>query len=109
MRFRSKFVAEVRRTLTALGLRACPVCGSERLAFSEWPVLLPVKGAPWPSRPRDKDAGVMYAVAVRCDVCGHVLLFDSECHRAGGPPIVTSLSEAEGDELDEAGPAGTRA
>lgn len=101
MRFRKRFISDVRERLTGLGLRSCPVCTSATLSYSPWPALVPVKGAPWPSRPRDREAAVMYAVAVRCDACGHLLLFDSETHRRGTEsPMITSLSDAEEDEAD---------
>lgn len=81
MKWRKETLGHIAERITALGLRACPVCGSETLAAKARPVILPMGGSPWPSAHRpepDPGSNILFMVAISCDLCGHTLLFDSE-------------------------------
>jgi hypothetical protein len=85
MRFRSKTQQEIMARLSQLGLSSCSVCQTGALFVSPYPVLVNFGGFPVdPSDPRhDPDANVWFALKVECDVCGHMMLFNSE--RYHGP------------------------
>jgi hypothetical protein len=102
MRFRKTFLAETRDTLNRLGLDACTVCGSRDRGFLTTPVVLPIGGAPRPDNP-DPEANFLFALALRCDTCGNLVLFDSEKFRKDQPTLVQGLTEAEEDELEAGG------
>jgi len=101
MRWRQTFMAEVAETLQHLGLRVCPVCGSEEsLSIGCCPVLL-VDGDFPPDADalplgQERDGDMTFAVRVECTTCGHLMLFNSERYRAGDEKImVLGLVEEE--------------
>jgi hypothetical protein len=77
MLFTEPAIKEMAARITSLGLQTCPVCGSGTLEALPRPILLPVGGCPWLE---DRDAGtnVLIMLAATCDLCGHMMLFDSE-------------------------------
>jgi hypothetical protein len=96
-RWRRSFLREVMAELMRLGLSACPVCGASELEMLARPRLLHVGGPGaqgWRRRP-DADESMDYLIAVRCDLCGHELLFDSERYRRDGDTVLVSGPEEE--------------
>jgi hypothetical protein len=92
-RWRESFMTEVVQSLQQLGVKACPVCGSEdSLGIGRRPVLL-VDGEFPPTMinvplESDPDRQVTFAVQIECATCGHIMLFNSERHRTGDEPIL---------------------
>ena len=100
-RFRKTFLDETRDTLNQLGLGGCPVCGSSDRGLLRLPVVLPLGGLPWSTRSRDDETNVLFAIALRCESCGNLTLFDSEAFRKSEPSLVEGLTEEEEDELEQ--------
>jgi hypothetical protein len=98
MRWRQAFMAEVSDTLQRLGLRACPVCGSqESLDMSPFPVFL-ADGR----FPAETGTDLTFAVRVECGTCGHVMLFNAQRYRTGDEKILMlGLAEDEESSLGE--------
>ena len=93
MRYGKKVLTEIAAWITSLGLRSCPVCGSDSsLGASPYPVLLNIGGFHHEKNdPRwDPEANVRFMIEVRCEVCGHSMLFDSEKFHPGDEPILFS-------------------
>jgi hypothetical protein len=101
-RWRRSFLAEVTAELTRLGLSACPVCGGSELQMLARPRVVHVggRGARGFLQTPDADETTEYLVAVRCSLCGHELLFDSEQYRHGDQPILVRGTH-EDDEADQ--------
>jgi hypothetical protein len=98
-RWRRSFLREVRAELMRLGLSACPVCGASELEMLARPRLLHVggPGAQGWKRRADADEGIDHLIAVRCDLCGHELLFDSERYRRSGESELVSGPDEDDD------------
>lgn len=61
--------------ITQMGLNSCPVCDSDSaLGLLPQPSLMPIGGAPWMAG----EGNVLFMAVVRCESCGHTMLFDSE-------------------------------
>src|SRR5919198_4882427 len=99
MRFRRKILDDIAAQITRLGLQRCAVCGSDSsMQASPYPVLLSIGGFHHErADPRwDPEANVRFMIEVRCEVCGHVMLFDSEkFHGPNEPVLVTGPPEVE--------------
>lgn len=103
MRFRQKTLKEIAEHIVRLGLAKCPVCGSESsLGASPYPVLLSFGGFHHePRDPRhDPEANVWFAVNVECQVCGHMMLFNSERFHHGNEPVLFQGSIELEQEMD---------
>jgi hypothetical protein len=98
-RWRRSFLSEVTAELTRLGLSSCPVCGGSELQMLARPRVLHVggRGARGFLQGPDPDETTEYLVAVRCSLCGHELLFDSEQYRHGDEPILVRGAAADED------------
>ena len=84
-------VEEFRDHLQRIGLRTCPVCGSETLGISPAPVNLPWRGPAWRDAGEpgyDAQANILYLFLVTCDLCSHVMLFDSERFTPKDRPVL---------------------
>ena len=95
LRVRQKILTEIAARINQLGLQQCSVCGSDSaLHASPYPVILQIGGFHHEKDdPRhDPEANVRYMIEVRCEVCGHSILFDSEKFYTGDDPIFTTLS-----------------
>ena len=103
MRFRKKAVLEMRDHIARLGLSGCSICGSETsLGLSDYPVLVSFGGFPHEKTdPRhDPEANVWFAVKVECQVCGHMLFFNSEGFSGGDEPVLFVGSREYEAEID---------
>ena len=92
MLWRKEIVREIGDHLVRLGLSKCPVCDSDSaLTIHPRPAILPIGGSPWPNPPRhpgpEPGANILFMVLIRCDLCGHSLLFDSERFHDGDTPV----------------------
>lgn len=108
VRFRKKILAELRDHISRLGLHSCPVCNSQTLGISEFPVIVNYGGFQFEQTdPRyDPEANIHYAILVECAICGHMMFFNSERFHHGDEPILfmgTREHEAEIDPPDESG------
>ncbi len=74
--------------ITQLGLATCPVCGSDQLGLMRWPGVLHVGGHRERGDPRDSSENILFMAIVECQLCGHVLLFDSEKFHGGDERIL---------------------
>jgi DNA-directed RNA polymerase subunit M/transcription elongation factor TFIIS len=93
MRWRQTFMTEVMGSLQRLGLRACPVCGSdESLSMSRSPVFLVDGESPpdedAPARDEHNDGELTFAVRVECSTCGHLMLFNALRYRTADEKIL---------------------
>ncbi|MFF1822261.1 hypothetical protein ACFVWG_33455 [Kribbella sp. NPDC058245] len=92
-----------------LGLSSCAVCGTGQLGVLRLPVMQNIGGF---QRERsdpewDAEANVLFLVQVECDVCGHVLLFNSErLEPSSTKSLVLGLTQEEEDALPDDDPAG---
>jgi hypothetical protein len=84
MRFREQAVEQITAHLQQLGLARCPVCSGETLGVDRRPVWMYVGGVP---EAKDSTTNIVYLLRVLCQVCGHVMLFDSEQYAKGDDPI----------------------
>lgn len=88
VRWRKTFIAEVAGKLQQLGVKACPVCGSESLGVDPLPVVILRGGLPPTasniSRDEDPYRQVDYLVRVECELCGSSLMFNSEKYSTSG-------------------------
>jgi hypothetical protein len=64
--------------IVQLGIQSCGICGSEALVMGPSPVMLPVGGTAWDPPGTPLRGNVLFMALVRCETCGHALLFDSE-------------------------------
>lgn len=109
MRFRKKILEEIAAQITRLGLQRCPICTSDSaMGASPYPVLLNIGGFPHErSDPRwDPEANVRFMLEVRCEVCGHSILFDSEKFHGPNEPVLVNVPPELEDELEAAGEDG---
>ncbi len=106
MRFRRKFLGEMSQRISQLGLDRCGVCDSERLLVGKRPAIIPIGGIHHErDHPRwDPEANVLFMVMLTCDLCGNVLLFDSERLVPGEQKMmVEGLTEEEELAAEESG------
>ena len=93
MQYTEEFIAEVAGHISRLGLTVCPICKTDA-SLNAWrlPVTLEVGGARHPPRDKrhDPDATTLFMVTVECNLCGHVMLFNSNRFRRGDEPIFLS-------------------
>jgi hypothetical protein len=100
-RWRKSFLVEVTQSLQQLGVKTCPVCGTEDgLAIGRRPVLV-IDGALPSAASRvpmeaDPDRQVTFAVRVECTTCGYLMLFNAEQHRGGDEKILVT-GQVEGE------------
>ena len=90
VQFAQPFLDEVRSALGALGVTSCPACRSESVLIDSRPTIISVGGFhhPEPDPRHDPEANVVFAVAMRCEVCGHLAYFDAEKFRSGDEPTL---------------------
>lgn len=91
MRWVPEVLDDMVERLGQLGLRSCPTCTSQdSLVVDQRPGLLPVGGwtRPKDSPRRDPDANLIFLVIVKCRLCGHLQLFDSEEFYDGDQPTL---------------------
>jgi hypothetical protein len=94
-RWRQSFMVEVTESLQRLGLKACPVCGSDdALGVGRRPVLLvegeyppTIGGVPLEA---DPDRFLTFAVKIECTTCGYLMLFNAERYRTGDEQIMVN-------------------
>ena len=100
MRWRRTFMAEVFESLLQLGLKACPVCGSEEsLILSPFPAIL-VDGefsADLDAPPELEGGDLTFAVRIECTTCGHLMLFNAQRYRTGDAKIIENGITEEGE------------
>src|SRR3954452_6600065 len=71
--------AEMAAVITRVGLRNCPVCESESsLGLLPWPTMVGIGGDAWKPQGEPHRGNILFIAVVRCESCGHVMLFDSE-------------------------------
>ena len=80
MRWEPSALERMQERIVQMGLSNCPVCSTGQLGVLQLPVMQSIGGFHRKtSDPRwDKEANVLFLVHVECDVCGHILLFNSE-------------------------------
>jgi DNA-directed RNA polymerase subunit RPC12/RpoP len=83
-------MAEVFESLLRLGLKACPVCGSEEsLGMSPFPAILVDGEFPLDSDALPEEEGdLTFAVRIECTTCGHLMLFNAQRYRTGDEKIL---------------------
>ena len=98
MRYRKTVLAEIESVITRLGLERCSVCRSDSsMGASPYPVLLPIGGFPGGN---DPEANMRFMVEIRCEVCGHSMLFDA--NKFHGPDErILFIGTPEEEEEDE--------
>jgi hypothetical protein len=106
MRFRQKSLLGMRDQLSRLGLSTCNVCGTGNLGVSDYPVIVSFGGVHHekPDPRHDPEANIWYAVKVECDLCGHMMFFNSERYHTGNEQVLFLGSrelEAQVDPPDE--------
>ena len=92
MRWRQAFISEVVEALHQLGMKACPVCSTDALSVSPFPVLIIEGGLPpgkenlpsWENPYGD----IAFAVRAECAACGYQMLFNSQKYRADNEKIL---------------------
>ena len=104
MRWRQTFIAEVSQALQALGLRACPVCGSaDALGIGRFPAFWldggPALGCADLPLGEDNDYHLTFAIRIECTTCGHLMLFNAEKYRTGEEPILEREPAEEEGQL----------
>jgi hypothetical protein len=102
VRFRQKIARELRDHISRLGLSTCPVCGSQALAISDYPVIVNYGGFHHEEGDprRDPEANIYYAAKVECDVCGYMMLFNSERFHHGDEPTLFMGTREREAEID---------
>ena len=88
--WRQDFLAEVTAQLVHLGLSSCVVCGGEEMRVQARPRVVRVGGTGKRGfmQPPDPEESFDHLIAVRCSLCGHVLLFDCEQYRRDGEEVL---------------------
>jgi hypothetical protein len=81
--------------IAELGLNKCPICDGETIGIAERPAMLYIGGFLFEKDDprRDPDANVVYAVDFTCQVCGYIMLFDSEKFHRGDAKILAFRDE----------------
>ena len=90
-----------------LGRSECPVSHTGVILVARHPALIPTGGLHQDEAdPRhDPDANVTFAVRLTCDVCGYMLLFDSEkFHPTGEKTLFVGSEELEAEWEAEQAP-----
>jgi hypothetical protein len=82
MKFQEDVLKQIGERIAQLGLSQCPVCQSGTIAIGRQPVIVNVGGIP-DSKLQDAKTNIRFYVALTCDLCGHVMLFDSERFQHG--------------------------
>jgi hypothetical protein len=111
MRFREKSLEQMAARIGELGLSECPVCHTGAILVARHPALIPIGGLYQDKAdPRhDPDADVIFAVRLTCDVCGYMLLFDSEKFQPSNETtLFVGSEELEAEWEAEQGPADQR-
>jgi hypothetical protein len=113
MRWRKKSLREMVDRLGQLGLTGpCSVCGSETVSVLKRPIFLEMGGTfrmETRSGKKDPEANMLFMVMIRCSVCGHSQLFDSELLSGKDESVVIvgmteeEEAEAEVDAQDDEG------
>jgi hypothetical protein len=92
----------MRDRLSQLGLSTCKICESGTLGVSDYPVIVSFGG--WhhekPDPRHDPEANVWFAVRVECDMCGHMMFFNSERYTTGDEPVLFQGSREREAEID---------
>jgi hypothetical protein len=107
MRFRKTALDEITARIAQLGLSRCPVCSAtESMVADRRPVVIPLGGAPWmPDGQRgEPEVNILFLILLKCRLCGHVLLFDSEeFEGADARALIVGMTYEEEDELEASG------
>jgi hypothetical protein len=80
---------DMNEKLSQLGLKACPVCGSETAQHVDMrPVIVSVGGVAWSDKPggKDSETNIDYLFRVECALCGYTMLFNSHRFITGDTP-----------------------
>jgi uncharacterized Zn finger protein len=101
MRFSRPVLDRFNERIVQMGLSSCPICGSGSMQVLRGPTVEFINGIPHDrDHPNwDPDANVLFLVHVECNMCGHVLLFNSERLE---PSSTKSLVVGMSDEEEEA-------
>jgi hypothetical protein len=104
MRFRKKALDQMGARIVEMGLSECPVCHTGAILISRLPAMVYVGGIHHePGHPRhDPEANAVFAVRLTCDVCGYMLLFDSEKFYSGDEKIMFLGPQELEDQLESA-------
>lgn len=75
------------------------------MSASPLPVILNVGGFQFDADdPRhDREANIRFMVEVRCEACGHSMLFDSEKFHGSNEPTLTNLTPEDEHRLEGEG------
>lgn len=103
MRFRKKSLEQMAEKIVQLGLNECPVCHTGAILVNRYPAIISIGGFQHDKTdPRhDPEANVIFAVRLTCDVCGYMLLFDSEKFSPKGERTLFRGSEELEAELED--------
>ena len=99
MRWTPPALEEMAERIVQMGLSTCSVCGTGSMSVLNRPVVAEIGGNVFIAKDRSaqeaggQDHNILFLVAVTCDVCGHVLLFDSERLTPGDQPIIDTTYE----------------
>lgn len=104
MRFRKRVTEAMAARIVELGLSECPVCHTGAILISRQPAHVSTGGFHYgKGDPRnDPDANVIFAVQLTCDVCGYLMLFDSEKFYTGNDRIFINGPLELEDEIEAA-------
>jgi hypothetical protein len=104
MRFRKKTLGQMTVRIVELGLSKCPICGTGVITASRLPALVPIGGIHREKDdPRhDPEANVLFAVVLTCNLCGYMLLFDSEKFTPGDEKTMIFGPPEREDEIEAA-------
>jgi hypothetical protein len=104
MRWRRTALDGMQQRIMQMGLETCPVCQSGQLGVLKYPSIESIGGFHREkSDPKhDPEANVLFLVHVECDMCGHVLLFNSErLEPSSSKSLVQGLTEEQEAALDD--------
>jgi hypothetical protein len=68
---------EMAGLITQMGLEACPVCTGQTLYVMPWPAIIGIGGLQQKAEGEAHEGTALFLAVVRCDACGHSMLFDS--------------------------------
>jgi hypothetical protein len=71
-------LAEMQERVIQMGLRECPVCGTDALGILPLPTIVTIGATKEAMEKGDKNGNVLFLLHIECETCGHVLLFNSE-------------------------------
>ena len=86
--FREEALEEMRDRIGQLGLRTCPICGSESIGLPRWPAVVHVGGHFERSDPQSPSVNILFMVMVECEMCGHTMFLNSERFHPGDVPTL---------------------